>query len=90
MVSALSDSDVIVRETAVWAMGCLNPDDLIERLSELKNDESERVARIARFVINAVGFASIPMGKGYLTRSGRYTIELFSGILLDEGERRAL
>jgi HEAT repeat protein/ATP/ADP translocase len=89
VISALSDADSVVRETAVWALGCLNPNDLPERLQPLTQDKSKRVADYTRFVINSVGFASIPMSRGYLTRSGRYTAELFKNILLDNGERRA-
>ncbi len=89
VVSCLSDPDPTVRETAVWALGCLNPNDLVERLQPLTGDRSAAVVEFARFVINSVGFASIPMGKGYLTRSGRYTVDLFKNILLDDGERRA-
>lgn len=88
VVSALSDPDSTVRETAIWALGCLNPDDLVDRLQPMTQDRSRRVSEYARFVINSVGFASIPMGRGYLTRSGRYTVELFMNILVDEGERR--
>lgn len=89
VVASLSNPDPTVRETAVWALGCLNPDDLGERLKHVTRDKSPRVARFARFVINSVGFASIPMSRGYLTRSGRYTVELFKSVLEDEGERRA-
>ncbi len=89
VISCLSEPDPTVRETAIWALGCLNPNDLPQRLQPLTRDKNERVAKFARFVINSVGFASIPMSKGYLTRSGRYTVELFKNVLLDEGERRA-
>lgn len=89
VIRSLTDPDPIVKETAIWALGCLNTNDLSERLEPLTQDKSQRVAKYARFVINSIGFASIPMGKGYLTRSGRYTAELFKSILLDEGERRA-
>ncbi|MDM8524392.1 Npt1/Npt2 family nucleotide transporter [Desulfococcaceae bacterium HSG8] len=89
VISSLPDPDPLVRETAVWALGCLNPNDLAERLSPLTKDRSDRVAEYTRFTINSVGFASIPMGRGYLTRSGRYTAELFINILQDERERRA-
>lgn len=85
----LSDSDVIVKETAIWALARLNPVDLIERLQPLTKDTNPRIARLARFVINSVGFASIPISKGYLTRSGRFTVDIFANILMDEGERRA-
>lgn len=89
IVSCLSDPDAVVRETAVWALGRLNPNDLIQRLSPLKADTNARVAEYARFVINSIGFARIPMGKsGFLTRSGRYTADLFVSVLRDEGERR--
>ena len=88
VISSLSDPDAIVRETAVWTLGCLNPNDLPDRLRRLTRDRSPRVARFARFVINTAGFASIPMSHGYLTRSGRYTVDLFKNILDDEGERR--
>lgn len=89
VVSSLSDPDPVVRETATWALGCLNPDDLVHRLQPLKRDRCPRVADFARFVINSVGFSSIPMGKGgYMTRTGRYTADLFVNMLQDEGERR--
>ncbi len=89
VVSCLSDPDTVVRETAVWALGCLNPDDLVQRLKPMKNDKSDKVSDFARFVIDSIGFSSIPMGKsGYLTRSGRYTADLFTNILQDSGERR--
>ncbi|OQX01597.1 MAG: hypothetical protein BWK80_59665 [Desulfobacteraceae bacterium IS3] len=89
VIRSLADPDPIVKETAIWALGCLNANDLSERLQPLTQDKSQRVAKYARFVVNSVGFASVPMGKGYLTRSGRYTADLFKNILLDEGERRA-
>lgn len=89
VVSCLSDPDPVIRETAIWALGCINPDDLTERITPITRDPCSRVADYARFVINSVGFATIPMGRGYLTRSGKYTAELFANILLDEGERRA-
>lgn len=88
VIASLSDPDDIVRETAVWTLGCLNPNDLPDRLRRLTRDRAPRVARFARFVINTAGFASIPMSHGYLTRSGRYTVDLFKNILDDEGERR--
>ncbi|GBC62415.1 hypothetical protein DENIS_3387 [Desulfonema ishimotonii] len=88
VIACLSDPDAVVRETAVWALGRLNPDDLVQRLQGLKADKSPRVAEFSRFVINSVGFARIPVGKGgYLTRSGRYTADLFVSILQDDGER---
>ncbi len=89
-ISALADPDPTVKETAVWAMGRLDPDDLGERLQKVVDENRERyprVAEFARFVIHSVAFASIPMGKGYLTRSGQYTVDLFTSILMDEGER---
>ncbi len=88
VISCFSDKDPTVRETAIWAFGRLNPNDLSERLEILTRDKNRRVAEYARFTINSVGFASIPMGKGYLTRSGVYSVELFSNILMDEKERR--
>ncbi len=88
VISSLAESEPVVRETAIWALGCLNPNDLVERLQPLTEDPVERVAKFSRFVINSVGFASIPSGKGYLTRSGRYTVDIFQSILSDEGERR--
>lgn len=89
VVASLSDPDNVVRETAVWALGALNPDDLVSRLKPMKKDRAKNVADFARFVINSVGFSSIPMGKsGYLTRSGRYTADLFANILQDNEERR--
>ncbi len=88
VIAGLAESEPVVRETAVWALGCLNPNDLVERLQPLTTDRVERVAGFSRFVINSVGFASIPAGKGYLTRSGRYTVDIFRSILVDEGERR--
>ncbi len=89
IVSSLADPDPVVRETATWALGCLNPDDLVHRLQPLKRDRSPRVADFARFVINSVGFSSIPMGKsGYMTKTGRYTADLFVNMLQDDGERR--
>jgi len=92
VVSALADPDPTVRETAVWALGALNPDDLADKLMLVvrkDKDKNPRVAEFARFIINSVAFATVPMGKGYLTRSGRYTLELFKNILMDEKERRA-
>lgn len=89
VVNCLSDADPVVRETAVWALGRLNPDDLVQRLNPLRRDPDRRVADYARFVINSVGFARIPMGKGgFLTRTGRYTAHLFSSILQDPNDRR--
>jgi HEAT repeat protein len=88
VISSLAEAEPVVRETAVWALGCLNPNDLVERLQPLTSDKVARVAQFSRFVINSVGFASIPSGKGYLTRSGRYTVDIFASILSDEGERR--
>lgn len=91
-VSALADPDPTVRETAVWALGALNPDDLADKLMSVvrkDKDKNPRVAEFARFIINSVAFATVPMGKGYLTRSGHYTLELFKNILMDEKERRA-
>lgn len=87
IVSNLTDHDPVVRETAIYALGSLNPDDLIERLEKLKNDKHLRVAAYARHIVNAVGFTSVPVGKGYLTRSGRYTVTLFKNILMDDQER---
>lgn len=92
VISGLNDPDPTVRETAVWALGCLNPEDLGERLQtvvEKNREKHPRVAEFTRFVINSVAFASIHMGKGYLTRSGQYTVDLFASILRDTGERRA-
>ncbi len=89
VVNCLADGDPVVRETAVWALGRLNPDDLVQRLNPMRRDPSRRVADYARFVINSVGFARIPMGKGgFLTRTGRYTVDLFSSILQDGADRR--
>ncbi|MFP4390285.1 MAG: HEAT repeat domain-containing protein, partial [Desulfococcaceae bacterium] len=89
VVNCLADGDPVVRETAVWALGRLNPDDLVQRLNPMRRDPSRRVADYARFVINSVGFARIPMGKGgFLTRTGRYTVDLFSSILKDGADRR--
>lgn len=88
IIACFPDPDPVVRETAVWALGKLNPDDVVYRLQQLIDDADPRVSRRARFVINYVGFSSVPIGKGYLTRSGRYTADLFVNILHDEGERR--
>jgi HEAT repeat protein len=89
VVNCLADADPVVRETAVWALGRLNPDDLVQRLNPMRRDPSRRVADYTRFVINSVGFARIPMGKGgFLTRTGRYTVDLFSSILQDGADRR--
>ncbi|MCP4112786.1 MAG: hypothetical protein GY749_45870 [Desulfobacteraceae bacterium] len=88
IISCFSDKNPTVRETAIWAFGRLNPNDLSERLEILTRDKNRRVAEYARFTINSVGFASIPMGKGYLTRSGVYSVELFRNILMDQKERR--
>jgi len=89
VISCLSDPDAVVRETAAWALGCLNPDDLPRRLTPVTHDPVERVASMARYILNTVGFACIPMGKsGLLTRSGRYSVDLFANMLNDEGERR--
>lgn len=89
IISSMADQDPTVRETSVWALGALNPNDLAERLQSLTHDKDKQVADYANFVINSVGFASIPMSKGYLTRSGKYNVDLFKNILMDEGERRA-
>ena len=88
-VEALDDPDPLVRETAVWTLGRLNPDDLMERLQPLTRDPEGAVADLARFVSESVGLAAPLMGSRVLTRTGRMSAELFANMLLDKGERRA-
>jgi HEAT repeat protein len=89
IVHSLDDSDPMVRETAIWVLGRLSPEDLVERLQPLVHDQEKAVAEMARLVIHSVGLASLSVRASYLTRSGRYTSDFCARMLLDPEERRA-
>ncbi|HPN32591.1 MAG TPA: HEAT repeat domain-containing protein, partial [bacterium] len=88
IAEALDDENSIVRETAVWAFGRLNPNDLIERLQLLLKDKSSNVSEIARYVIETVGLSQLKVKKQYLTKTGECETGLFINILTDESESR--
>ncbi|MBP7654556.1 hypothetical protein KA977_14130, partial [Candidatus Dependentiae bacterium] len=89
VIDALNDDSSIVRETAVWAFGRLNPSDLIERLQMLLKDESAIVSDIAGYVIETVGLAQLKIKKQYLTKTGECETGLFVTIVENENESRA-
>jgi HEAT repeat protein len=52
VMDALAASNEMIRETAVWALGRLHPDDLVEQIKGLLNDSSKIVAGMCRYVLN--------------------------------------
>lgn len=86
VVQSLGDSDPLIRETAVWAIGRISPVDLVNQIQVYSDDPSTQVAAVARSVISSVGVTGVPVSKGYMTRSGRYRPEMFVTILMDENE----
>ncbi len=88
IIASLSSPSVLIRETSVWALGRLNPDDLIKHLSPLTNDPSPQVAEMARFVIGTVGMAGVSIRSSYLKKLSRHDIELFANMLYSDGESR--
>lgn len=56
LVALLTDSDAIIRETAVWALGRILPQDEASRLiADNLTDIAPPVARMARFIIDGAG-----------------------------------
>ena len=51
---ALKDRENIIRETAVWCLGRLNPPDLRRRIRAYLNDRSDDVSRVAREIYSTL------------------------------------
>jgi ATP/ADP translocase/HEAT repeat protein len=86
VVAALSSPEEIVRETAVWTVGQLAPDNLTQTLSMMMEDVSRKVRDFARFVLDTVGLAGMARKSCYLKSSGQYEVEFFAAIILNEKE----
>lgn len=82
VVSALSSPHPLVRETAVWALGRMNSGNLQGRLRNFLRDDSERVSKMARCILNQQG------GKLVLSTIEKIiilkTVNIFSEIPDDE------
>jgi ATP/ADP translocase/HEAT repeat protein len=88
-VSALSSPEELLRETAVWAMGHLAPENLTRVLSSMFSDPSPKVADMARFVVNTVGLAAMSIPIRHLKSSGQYEIDFFVRMMEDKSESLA-
>ena len=53
VAGALASSSETVRETALWALWQIKPDDLQEHIGGLVHDSSTRVARMARYIMSS-------------------------------------
>ena len=53
VTDALKTSNEMVRETAVWALGKIRPDDLTERIKDHLHDSSNIVAGMCRYILNS-------------------------------------
>ncbi len=88
IVNHLSSSEVILRETAVWALVHLNPDDLVERLQFLKQDRSPAVNHLVRKVFNSLNHYSLTNDDLYhhIPKNQQFRVEFQTLILMDEQE----
>ena len=60
VVSVLDADSPLLRETAVWSLGQLAPEDLADRLRAVSVDRNPTVAGMARFVLRAAGAGPEP------------------------------
>ncbi|MFH2219444.1 MAG: Npt1/Npt2 family nucleotide transporter [Pseudomonadota bacterium] len=52
---ALKSSDETMRETAVWALARISPDDIADHIKDLVHDPSEKVSKISRHLMEFAG-----------------------------------
>jgi len=88
ITSALSSSEALLRETAVWALAQLNPHDVIERLQALRQDNSKQVRQLVVFLLDSKGLMKLPSISRLRYQAGYYREDFFINILLDDKEHK--
>jgi len=89
VVTALNSPDPVIRETALWTLGRLHPQDLAARLEPHTTDRMRNVATMARYVMDTVALGTVVTRSPYLKRAGQHEIRQLSAVLMNPEERLA-
>lgn len=89
VVTILNSADPVIRETAVWTLGRLHPEDLASRVEPFTRDSASNVASMARHVIDTVVLGTVITRSPYLKRAGQHEIKYLASVMLNPTERPA-
>ena len=86
---ALTDSNQLIRETSIWALSRINPEDLIETLHQFINDPSHSVSLVARTALETAGIMHFSVKQRLSKIPKNCEIDLLTGIIKDNTDRYA-
>lgn len=89
VATALNARDPIIRETALWSLGRLHPEDLSSRLEPFTTDPARNVAVMARYVMDTVVMGTVTTRSPYLRRAGQHEVKQLGAVLMNPAERPA-